>query len=53
MDYSEQRAIEFIEKNLDGINDLSIGNWYEIELEDIQNCILILKMIFKIKKLMH
>jgi len=40
MDYSEQGAIEFIEKNLDNrINDLSIGNWYEIELEDIQNAV--------------
>ena len=51
MDYSEQGAIEFIEKNLDNrINDLSIGNWYEIELEDIQNAVSDIKDDFKDKK---
>ena len=38
-------------QNLDNrINDLSIGNWYEIELEDIQNAVSDIKDDFKNKK---
>tara|TARA_R100001086_G_scaffold246196_1_gene178086 strand:- start:619 stop:888 length:270 start_codon:yes stop_codon:yes gene_type:complete len=51
LDNSKQEAIEFIENDIGNlINDLSIGNWYEIELEDIQNAVSDIKDDFKDKK---
>ena len=51
MDYSEEGAIEYIKDTLDNrINDLFIGNWYEITLEDIQDAVSDIKDDFKDKK---
>ena len=53
MDISQESANEYIENELysrNYLNDLSIGNWYEIELEDIQNAVSDIKDDFKDKK---
>ena len=53
MDISQDSANEYIENELysrNYLNDLSIGNWYEIELEDIQNAVSDIKDDFKDEK---
>ena len=53
MDTSQEGANEYIENesySRNYIDDLSIGNWYEIELEDIQNTVSDIKDDFKDKK---
>ena len=53
MDISQESANEYIENELysrNYLNDLSIGNWYEIELEDIKNAVSDIKDDFKDKK---
>ena len=53
MDISQESANEYIENELysrNYLNDLSIGNWYEISLEDIQNAVSDIKDDFKDKK---
>ena len=53
MDISQESANEYIENELysrNYLNDLSIGNWYEIELEDIQHAVSDIKDDFKDEK---
>jgi len=51
MEVSQESANEYIENQIYANNySLSIGNWYEIELEDIQNVVLDIKDDFKDKK---